>query len=377
MPEQYKKPPITNRKYPEGDWKKMFSRAAGFYLKLKEQTQTVWRGGVAIEIVKTGQVHVPCIPLGHLDEYGVDVLDTMLEGNYSIMEIVEFFQNYEPKPGMVFNKKKFIEDNPPPPTPPDTEDEETEEEEEEEEGDDGDGNDNDDDGDGNDNNDDNEPKPEEPKPKKKKKKVKKEKKPKEPEKYVFNLNDPDFMKIPFMHPQKKKHTFEEWFGILYSVCDPKGLTDEQCLDVMGIRMGGSYLQELKQMRKEGRDLPYIELHFLKKDLEGRAYEDRKFELWRPSLKDKWGVHITFSKSEDYGLHLLIDKVKPDSPAWKGGLRNLDCIVSVHGWLITLMDRAEVALSLFQACGNSAILNILQSHGTAHEDNMELCCDSWV
>ena len=37
MPEQYKKPPITNRKYPEGDWKKMFSRAAGFYLKLKEQ----------------------------------------------------------------------------------------------------------------------------------------------------------------------------------------------------------------------------------------------------------------------------------------------------------------------------------------------------
>merc|ERR1719342_188448 len=133
------------------------------------------------------------------------------------------------------------------------------------------------------------------------------------------------------------HTFEEWFGILYSVCDPKGLTDEQCLDVMGIRMGGSYLQELKQMRKKAetfpilncislrkilkeermrieslsyRDLPYIELHFLKKDLEGRAYEDRKFELWRPSLKDKWGVHITFSKSEDYGLHLLIDKVKP-------------------------------------------------------------------
>ena len=34
----WKKPPInTNRKYPEGDWRKMCSQAAGFYLKLKEQ----------------------------------------------------------------------------------------------------------------------------------------------------------------------------------------------------------------------------------------------------------------------------------------------------------------------------------------------------
>ena len=230
------------------------------------QTVEVIRGGVRIEIVKTGQKHVPCIPLGHLDEYGQGVLETMLEGNYSIMEIVEFFANYEPQPGMTFNKKKFIEDNPPPPTPPDTEDEETEDEGDDE--DDG-GDDDHGDGDGDENP---EPKPEEPKPKKKKKKEKKEKKPEEPKPYVFSLNDPDFMKIPFMHPDKKKHTFEEWFEILYSVCDPKGLTDEQCLDVMGIRMGGSYLQELKQMRKEGRDLHYIELHFLKKDLEGRAYE---------------------------------------------------------------------------------------------------------
>ena len=47
-------------------------------------------------------------------------------------------------------------------------------------------------------------------------------------------------------------------------------------------------------------------------------------------------------SEDYGMHLVIDKVKPDSPAWKGGLRSLDCIVSVHGWLLTLFDKAEVS-----------------------------------
>ena len=38
---------------------------------------------------------------------------------------------------------------------------------------------------------------------------------------------------------------------------------------------------------------------------------------------------------------MIDRVKEDSPAWRGGLRSFDCIVSVHGWLITLFDKAEV------------------------------------
>ena len=39
---------------------------------------------------------------------------------------------------------------------------------------------------------------------------------------------------------------------------------------------------------------------------------------------------------------MIDKVKENSPAWKGGLRTFDCIVSVHGWVITLFDKAEVS-----------------------------------
>ena len=88
------------------------------------------------------------------------------------------------------------------------------------------------------------------------------------------------------------------------------------------------------------------------------------------MKDKWGVHVSFSKrfvtaassslqllailnifsfclhfshfSDEWGLHLVIDKVKENSPAWKGGLRNFDCIVSVHGWVITLFDKAEVS-----------------------------------
>ena len=47
-------------------------------------------------------------------------------------------------------------------------------------------------------------------------------------------------------------------------------------------------------------------------------------------------------SDEWGLHLVIDKVKENSPAWKGGLRTFDCIVSVHGWVITLFDKAEVS-----------------------------------
>ena len=49
---------------------------------------------------------------------------------------------------------------------------------------------------------------------------------------------------------------------------------------------------------------------------------------------------------------MIDKVKENSPAWKGGLRNFDCIVSVHGRVITLFDKAEVS----------------------RDDDDELCCN---
>ena len=54
-------------------------------------------------------------------------------------------------------------------------------------------------------------------------------------------------------------------------------------------------------------------------------------------------HFVCTFSDEWGLHLVIDKVKENSPAWKGGLRNFDCIVSVHGWVITLFDKAEVSI----------------------------------
>ena len=212
-------------------------------------------------------------------------MQVMLDGTYSIMEIVEFFANYEPQPGVKFNKKKFAKAHPPP-TPPESESEESEEEEEEEM----------EEEEEVEEEEEMEEEPEEPKegePKLEKPKKKKKEKKKEPPPYVFSLNDPDFLKIPYMHPDKKKHTFEEWFKILYSVCDPKGLTDMQCVDVMEFRMGGSYQQELRQMKGEGRDLPYIELHFLKKDMDTSVI-DKKMELVRSSLKEKWGIHMSYT-----------------------------------------------------------------------------------
>jgi hypothetical protein len=61
------------------------------------------RGGITIKIVKNVAFQVPIIPIGDLDEYGKDLLDAMLEGlRNPIIDIVEFFKNYEPPPGKTF-----------------------------------------------------------------------------------------------------------------------------------------------------------------------------------------------------------------------------------------------------------------------------------
>ena len=52
--------------------------------------------------------------------------------------------------------------------------------------------------------------------------------------------------------------------------------------------------------------------------------------------------FVFFCSDELGLHLVIDNVKSDSPAWAGGLRPLDCIVSIHGWIISRMKEAEAS-----------------------------------
>ena len=91
---------------------------------------------------------------------------------------------------------------------------------------------------------------------------------------IFNKNYPDFEKILSMHPDKRENSFKEHFESLYSVCDPKRFTDDQCIDVMEIKMGGFYLDELKKLKDKHTDLESIELHFLSKD----AQEIKKV-LW--------------------------------------------------------------------------------------------------
>jgi len=232
-------PPTT---YPEGNWKRKTSYGMGEYLKMDDETTIVSRGGKRIRMVKNVAFHVPIIPIGDLDEYGKDLLDAMLAGKRDpINDIVEFFKNYEPQPGMTFNKKAFK----------DAQQAEIDDEKEEE------------------------------------MKLMKEKmaammdraNEKDEKNCALNLEDPDFKKIPEMHPETKKHTFKEWFEILYSVCDPKDLTDNQCVDVMEVLMGGSYLTELKEMKAQEVPLNKIEKHFLKKDMTACIFDknDPDFE----------------------------------------------------------------------------------------------------
>ena len=77
--------------------------------------------------------------------------------------------------------------------------------------------------------------------------------------------------IPYMHPDTRKHTFQYFFEKVHQVCDPiEELVEEDVIDVMQCRMGGSYLTEIKDLRLEGSDRGEIEDFFLKKDSEDKS-----------------------------------------------------------------------------------------------------------
>ena len=209
-----------------------------------------------MEIAQLPSVHIPIIVLGHLDQHGVSVLDTMLDGQTSIMKIVEFFENYEEKSyQMKIGKKTHSE---------------------------------------------------------------KEKNPEEDQISAMEivevsengtqleykgdieknldladvniLNDTEFQNIPYMHPDEKKQTFAEWFPILHSVGETKGLTEEQLKAVMETRFEGSYHEELNQMIKEKRNLNEIELFFLKKEeeliREKRNLNDKEYLFLQTEVESK-------------------------------------------------------------------------------------------
>ena len=127
---------------------------------------------------------------------------------------------------------------------------------------------------------------------------------------IFDVLDVEMLKknIPFMHPDRKTHTFRflhyflfikprtlsrYFFDRVHEVCGSLGLgekmkmTEKEMLDVEQLRMGGSYLQEMKQLRAEGADSERIEKYFLQKDLQAELEERRRSER-EVRMKEKAG-----------------------------------------------------------------------------------------
>jgi len=197
---------------------------------------------------------------------------------------------------------------------------------------------------------------------------------------VFTVIDRDTIKseIPYMSPSIKNLTFKQFIDKVQQLVKGKGLTHREILDIMEFRMGGVYLQELKELRESGATLQEVVEFFLKKDatmrqqarrkarLEAQAKVDAWVDLKRKFVKSNWGVEISYTFSDENGLHLVLGQVNEDSPAYECGVRSGDVIVTVNDWLITVMDRPQVAVHLFQAGANIVKLGILKANGKSHD-----------
>lgn len=176
-------------------------------------------------------------------------------------------------------------------------------------------------------------------------------------------------RIPFMVPGNNAHTFKEFIEKVKKVVEGKGLTHREILDIMESRMGGSYLTDMRQLRAQHKTLAEVVDFFLAKDiamrkqaqriarLKAQAKVDAHVDLKRKEIKQNWGVQISYTYSDENGLHLVLLGVEESGPAWCSGVRPGDTIVTVNDWLITVMDRPHVALHLFQAGANQVKLGI--------------------
>ena len=81
-----------------------------------------------------------------------------------------------------------------------------------------------------------------------------------------------------MHPDSKKHTFRFFIDRVHEVCDGRGFEENDILDIMQFRMGGSYLAEIKDLRIQKWELVCIEEFFLQKDLEDENEKMRKKKI---------------------------------------------------------------------------------------------------
>ena len=208
---------------------------------------------------------------------------------------------------------------------------------------------------------------------------------------VFSVIDRDDSKkrISYMSPSGKMHIFGLFFEMVLEVVAGKGLTHREILDLMRSRMGAGYAKEFDELRKKGFTLQQIVDYFLKRDeetisesrlvakLKAEARVDSRVYLKREYSKEKWGVSLTYTyrylaaekaltklfsflSSKNHGLHLIMNDVVENGPAWESGVRAGDVIVTVNDWLIVLMDRPQViwgvlrlmtisARDLFESC----------------------------
>jgi len=195
---------------------------------------------------------------------------------------------------------------------------------------------------------------------------------------VFSVIDKDEAKakISYMSPSGKTHIFGLFFEMVLDLVNGKGLTHREIMDLMRFRMGAGYAKEFDELRKKGLTLQQIVDYFLKRDeetiaesrlvakLKAEARVDSRVYLKREYSKEKWGVSLTYTFSKNHGLHLIMDDVVENGPAWESGVRKGDVIVTVNDWLIVLMDRPQVAAHLFQAGANIVKLGIQKTRGSS-------------
>ena len=81
---------------------------------------------------------------------------------------------------------------------------------------------------------------------------------------------------------------------MHDVVDGKGLVEDDVLDVMQFRMGGSYLSEIKQLREQKWDLDYVETYFLQKDFEMEKEIRKKKELIEKTKRERFCIWIIYS-----------------------------------------------------------------------------------
>jgi ribosomal protein S11 len=178
--------------------------------------------------------------------------------------------------------------------------------------------------------------------------------------------------IPYMHPTGKMQIFRTFFKKLHMFVVGKGLSQQDILDLIRSRLGGSYGTEFDSLRTNGGSLQEIVEYFLKKDeqmrqearrrarLVGKAKIDQEYDLYRKALKERWGIIMHYTYSKECGLHLILNSVSPEGPAWACGARPGDVIKTVNYWKTYLMDQPHCAAHLFQAAGRNVRLGVMKT-----------------